>query len=73
MQVTATQPEKNVQEVRGYDLLLDVDFAGLKYSGKVTVDLASVGDISLDAVGQQITSVTTGGRKVPFKHSGKVL
>ncbi len=73
MQLATTHSEKNVQEVREYDLFLDVDFAGLKYSGKVTVDLASVGDISLDAVGQQITSVTTGGRKVPFKHSGKVL
>ena len=73
MQIATTQPEKNVQEVREYDLLLDVDFIGLKYSGKVTVDLLSVGDVSLDAVGQQITSVTAGGRKVPFKHSGKVL
>jgi len=73
LQLATTHSEKNVQEVREYDLFLDVDFAGLKYSGKVTVDLASVGDISLDAVGQQITSVTTGGRKVPFKHSGKVL
>jgi len=73
LQLATTHSEKNVQEVREYDLFLDVDFAGLKYSGKVTVDLASVGDISLDAVGQQITSVTTGSRKVPFKHSGKVL
>src|SRR6059036_1952379 len=73
LQVATTQSEKNVQEVREYDLFLDVDFSGLKYSGKVVVDLESVGDISLDAVGQQITSVTTGGRKVPFKHSGKVL
>ena len=73
MQVATTQPEKNVQEVREYDLLLDVDFTGLKYGGKVTIDLASVGDVSLDAVGQQITTVTAGGKKVPFKHSGKVL
>ncbi len=73
MQLATTQSDKNVQEVREYDLLLNVDFAGLKYSGKVTIDLASVGDVSLDAVGQQITSVTAGGKKVPFKHSGKVL
>ncbi len=73
MQVATTQPEKNVQEVREYNLLLDVDFTGLKYGGKVTIDLASVGDVSLDAVGQQITTVTAGGKKVPFKHSGKVL
>jgi tricorn protease interacting factor F2/3 len=73
MQLATTQPEKNIQEVREYDLFLDVDFIGLKYSGKVRVDLASVGDVSLDAVGQQISGVNSGGSRVPFKHSGKVL
>ncbi len=73
MQIATTRSEKNVQEVREYDLLLDIDFAGLKYSGKVAIDLSSVGDVSLDAVGQQITSVTAGGKEVLFKHSGKVL
>src|SRR6266436_3034106 len=73
MQVATIQPEKNVQHVREYDLLLDVDFAGLKYSGKVTVDLESLGDISLNAVGQEIDSVKSRGSKVPFKHVGKIL
>jgi tricorn protease interacting factor F2/3 len=73
MQVITTQPEKNVQEVREYDLFLDVDFVGLKYSGKVTVDLEPIGDISLDAVGQQINSVKSNGSNVQFKHTGKVL
>src|SRR5437899_12067275 len=73
MQVSTTQPEKNVQQVREYDLFLDVDFAGLKYNGKVTVDLESIGDVSLDAVGQQISSVKSGRNKIPFKHSVKVL
>ena len=73
MQTATTQPEKNVQEVRKYDLFLDVDYTGLKYSGKVTVDLESIGDVSLNAVGQQINNVTSGSRKVPFKHDGKVL
>jgi tricorn protease interacting factor F2/3 len=73
LQLATTQPEKNVQEVREYDLFLDVDFTGLKYSGKVVVDLESIGDVSLDAVGQQISSVKSSGNKVPFKHSGKVL
>src|SRR5207244_12382657 len=73
MQVSTTQPEKNVLEVREYDLFLDVDFAGLKYSGKVTVNLESIGSVSLDAVGQQISSVESAGNRVPFKHSGKVL
>jgi len=73
LQTATTQPEKNVQEVRKYDLFLDVDYTGLKYSGKVTVDLESIGDVSLNAVGQQINNVTSGSRKVPFKHDGKVL
>src|SRR5438552_17850163 len=73
LQLAATQPDKNVQQVREYDLLLDVDFAGPKCGGKVTVDLESVGDVSLDAVGLQISSVKSGGSKVPYKHSGKVL
>ncbi len=73
LQAATTQSERNVQEVREYDLFLDVDFSGLKYRGKVVVDLESIGDVSLDAVGQQISSVKSGGNKVPFKHSGKVL
>ncbi len=73
MQIAPTQPEKNVLEVREYDLSLDVDYTGLKYSGKVTVDLESIGDVSLNAVGHQINGVTSGSRKVPFKHDGKVL
>jgi len=73
LQLATTQPEKSVQEVREYDLFLDVDFAGLKFNGKVTVNLESIGDVSLDAVGQQVKSVKSGGNNVPFKHSGKVL
>jgi len=73
LQIATTQPEKSVQEVREYDLWLDVDYNGLKYSGKVAIDLESVGDVSLNAVGQQINGVTSGSRKVPFRHDGKVL
>jgi tricorn protease interacting factor F2/3 len=73
LQVAATQPEKNVQQVREYDLFLDVDFADLKYNGKVTADIDSVGDVSLDAVGLQINNVKSGSRKFPFKHTGKLL
>jgi tricorn protease interacting factor F2/3 len=73
LQLVTTQPAKNVQEVREYDLFLDVDFSGLKYSGKVIADLESLGDVSLDAVGQQIVSVKSGGNNVPFRHSEKVL
>src|SRR3989442_15274103 len=73
MEVNSAQSEKNVQQVREYDLFFDVDFTGLKYGGKLTVGLESIGDVSLDAVGEQILSVKSGGSKIPFKHSGKVL
>ncbi len=72
MQVT-TQAGKTVQQVREYDLFLDVDFAGLKCDGRVTVDLESTGDVSLDAVGLQVLSVKSGSRNIPFKHAGNVL
>ncbi len=73
MQVT-TQAGQGVQQVREYDLFLDLDYAGLKYDGKVTIDLDSSQDVILDAVGQQILGVKSGSRNFPFKHhSGKFL
>src|SRR5215467_3877133 len=73
MQVT-TQAGQGVQQVRGYDLFLDIDFAGLKYDGKVTIDLDANQDVILDAVGQQIQSVRSGSKNFTFKHhSGKFL
>src|SRR5881409_1875594 len=73
MQVT-TQAGQGVQQVREYNLFLDVDYAGLKYDGKVTIDLDSNQDVILDAVGQQILGVKSGSRNLPFKHhSGKFL
>src|SRR6266567_564599 len=73
MQVT-TQAGQGVQQVREYDLFLDLDYAGLKYDGKVTIDLDSSQDVILDAVGQQILGVKSGSRNLPFKHhSGKFL
>jgi tricorn protease interacting factor F2/3 len=73
LQLVTQQSEKNVQQVREYDLSLDVDFTGLKYAGKVTIDLESVGNVSLDAAGLEINSVRSGNRKIPFKHTGKLL
>src|SRR3989454_4988027 len=72
MQVAA-QAGKTVQEVKQYDLFMDVDFTGLKYTGKVTMDLTSVGDVSLDAVNLQIISVRSGTKNIPFKQNGPVV
>src|SRR5438445_10651345 len=35
--------------------------------------MSSTGDISLDALGLEVTSVKTNGRTVPFKHHGNVV
>ncbi len=70
---TATRPEKTVQQVRGYEVFLDVDFTGLKYKGRVKVDIDSRGDITFDAVGQTVESVGSAGRKFPSQHDGKFL
>src|SRR2546427_5122316 len=72
MQVT-TQAGKAVQQVKEYDLFLDVDFDALKFSGKVRIDMSSTGDISLDAVDLEVTSVKTNDRNAPFKQHGNVV
>src|SRR5437773_775216 len=54
-----------VQLVRQYDLFFDIDFTGLSFTGKVTVDLDTTGDISLDAVGLQVKSVKHVVRTAP--------
>src|SRR3989442_12010920 len=72
MQV-ATQAAKAVQQVKEYDLFLDVDFDALRFSGKVRIDMSSTGDISLDAVDLDVTGINTNGRNLPFKQHGNVV
>src|SRR2546422_2283725 len=52
---------------------MDVDFTGLKYTGKVTIDLTSTGDVNLDAVNLQVLSVRSGTRNILFKQNGPVV
>src|SRR5438445_2453141 len=72
MQVAA-QAGKTVQEVKQYDLFMDVDFIGLKYTGKRTIDLTTTGDVNLDAVNLQVLSVRSGTRNILFKQNGPVV
>jgi tricorn protease interacting factor F2/3 len=72
MQVAA-QAGKAVQQVKEYDIFLDIDFDALKFSGKVRIDMSSTGDVSLDAVGLGVTSVKANGRSIPFKQHGNVV
>src|SRR6267378_3612402 len=72
MQATA-QAGKAVQQVKEYDLYLDIDFDALKFSGKVRIDMSSTGDISLDAVDLEVADVKTNGRNIPFEQRGDVV
>jgi len=72
MQVTA-QAGKTVQQVKEYDLFLDIDFDSLKFSGKVRIGMDSTGDVSLDAVDLEVTSAKADNRNLPFKQHGNIV
>ncbi|HYY92699.1 MAG TPA: M1 family metallopeptidase [Candidatus Dormibacteraeota bacterium] len=72
MQVAA-QAGQTVQQIRHYDLLFDIDFSGLTYRGRAGIDLATLGDVNLDAVGIKVENVKSGGRSIAFKQTGTVL
>src|SRR5881275_3576328 len=72
MQVTSLTGQP-VQLVRQYDLFFDIDFTGLSFTGKVTVDLDTTGDITLDAVGLQVKSVKHGNRNLQYKQTSNAV
>lgn len=72
MQVT-TQSGKAVQQVKEYDLYLDVDFDALKFSGKLKIELTTTGDVSLDAIGLQVENIRAGGRVSSFRQHGDII
>jgi len=72
MQVTA-QAGKTIQQVKEYDLFLDIDFDSLKFSGKVRIGMDSTGDVSLDAVDLEVTSAKADNRNLPFKQHGNIV
>ena len=72
MQVTA-QAGKTVQQVKEYDLFLDIDFDSLKFSGKVRIGIDSTGDVNLDAVDLEVTSAKADNRNLPFKQHGNIV
>src|SRR5437762_12219276 len=72
MQVTSLTAQP-VQLVRQYDLCFDIDFTGLSFTGKVTVDLDTTGDITLDSVGLQVKSVKHGNRNLQYKQTSNAV
>jgi tricorn protease interacting factor F2/3 len=69
MQVIA-EAGKAIQQVKEYDLYLDVDFEALKFAGNVKIEMSSTGDVSLDAVDLEVTNIKAKGRSVRFEHHG---
>jgi len=72
MQVAA-QAAIAVQQVKEYDLFLDVDFESLKFSGRVGINIDSAADVKLDAVDLKVTSAKANNRSVSFKQHGNVV
>src|SRR2546428_13979820 len=72
MQVTAQAPI-DVQQVKEYDLFLDVDFESLKFSGRVGINIDSAADVKLDAVDLKVPSAKANTRTVSFKQHGNVV
>ena len=68
MQVTA-QTGKTVEQVKEYDLSLDVDFDGLKFSGKVRIQLDTSADFALDAMNLKILNIKSAARTIPFRQT----
>lgn len=59
--------------VKKYDLILDVDFKGLKFKGTVLVDLESEEDIVLNAVGLKIHNISGNGNPIRFEQRDEDL
>ena len=60
-------------QVADYDLLLDIDFEGLKFKGRVLIKLNAEQDVVLNSVGLIISSVSSGKRSFSFKLKGEDL
>ncbi len=59
--------------IRSYELFLDLDFKGLKFDGRVVVDLESEGDVALNSLGLEILQVTYNGKAFRHEQTGEDL
>ena len=60
-------------QVADYNLLLDIDFEGLKFKGRVIIKLNEKQDVVLNSVGLDISNVSSGTRSFSFKQKGEDL
>ena len=59
--------------VTSYDLLLDIDFANLRFDGKVSIKLESESDVVLNAVDLEILRVAGNQKPVSHEQTGEEL
>ena len=60
-------------QVADYNLLLDIDFEGLKFKGRLLIKLNSEQEVVLNSVGLGISNVSSGKRSFPFRQKGEDL
>lgn len=60
-------------QVRSYELFIDLDFERLTFNGKVVIQIQSEHDVVLNAVGLNILSADSVGRRFQFKRTGEDL
>ena len=58
---------------RSYDLFLDIDFPGLAFQGRVTIDLESETNVILDCLDLEVLNVKANGRNVQFEKKDDTL
>jgi tricorn protease interacting factor F2/3 len=60
-------------EIANYDLLLDLDFEGLKFNGRLLIRLKTEEDLILNSVGLNIQRVSSENRALAFRPKGEDL
>ena len=60
-------------EVKIYNLFMDIDFTGLKFNGKVLIELKSERDVVLNSAELEILHVTSGQKNFQFEQSDEEL
>ena len=59
-------------EIGKYDIVLDIDFDGLKYTGKEKIEVYGNGEkFYLNSVGLNVRDVRSGGKSIPFRLNEK--
>ena len=71
--VPSWSPGKEQVQVTSYNLIMDVDFQQLKFSGTVSIHLQCEKDAVLNSAGLEIQSIVLNEKPVRFKQDGQEL